>query len=181
MKIRLKAGETVLWAESANAKIRAKNEGMTLQDKIWQYVGAIFFLGLCLYYGYESIRGQDYFRLCLVLLFLASVIYIILFSRGHIPNPFVKNNVGEKFDHYIITNQRLRLFEKNINKGSDFPITTIDHAFIMYPKDENFLTITFLDDPNDDKMLSLNGVVDFTEAVNLINKLVDHPRKKKKS
>jgi len=172
---RLKSGETILWAESANAKVRAESEGTTAQDTIWQYVGAIFFLGLFSYYGYESLLEETYIRLSFVLLCLAGTIYVILFSRGILPNPFIKNNVGEKFDHYVITNQRLRLFQKNINKGSDFPITTIDHAFIQYPKKENFLTISFLNDPDEDRMLSLNGVVDFSEAVNIINELAEHP------
>ena len=177
---RLKSSETILWAESADAKVRAESEGITTQDTIWQYVGAIFFLGLFSYYGYESLQEETYIRLCFVLLCLAGTIYAILFSRGILPNPFIKNNVGEQFDHYVITNQRLRLFQKNINKGPDFPIATIDHAFIQYPKKENFLTISFLDDPDEDRMLSLNGVVDFSEAVKIINELVGHPRKKKK-
>jgi len=102
-------------------------------------------------------------------------------TKGHIPNPFVKKNVGEQFDHYVITNQRLRLFQKNIKKGSDFPITSIAHAFIQYPKKENFLTISFLDDPDEGRMLGLNGVIDFSDAVKIINELVGHPRKKKNS
>jgi len=80
---RLKSGETILWAESADAKVRAESEGTTPQDRIWQYVGAIFFLGSFLVYGYESIREEDYIRLGLVSVFLVLTIYVILFSRGH--------------------------------------------------------------------------------------------------
>lgn len=177
IEVRLKSGEEVLWAESADPRVRAESEGITVQDTIWQYVFAVFVLGIILYNGYQSVIGQDYIRLSLALLVLALVIYVILFSRGHIPNPFVKSNVGEQFDHYVVTNQRLRLFQKNINKGTDFLLGSIDHASIMKPKTENFLTISFKDDPDEDRMLSLNGVADFSDAVTIINKLVGHPRK----
>jgi len=53
MEVRLKSGEKILWAESASAKVRAESEGMTTQDRVWQYVVAIFFLGSTLFYGYE--------------------------------------------------------------------------------------------------------------------------------
>ena len=181
MEIRLKQGESILWSESADSKVRRESDGLTSEDKVWQYMGAVFCLGMSLYYIYRSVASQDYVRLFLASAFLFLIIYVILFSRGHLPNPFVKNNVGEQFDHYVITNQRLRLFEKNINRASDLPLAAIDHAFIMYPKAENFLTITFLDDPNEERMLSLNGVADFSDAVKIINGLVGHPRKKKKS
>ena len=178
MDVRLKAGEIILWAETANASVRAKSEGLTLQDKAWQYIGATFLLALFLFNGYESIIEQSYVRFFLVLFCFALLIYVILFSRGHLPNPFVKNNVGEQFHHYVITTQRIRLFQKNINRGLDIPMKTIGHAFIMYPKAENFLTISFLNDPDEDRMLSLNGVEDFSVAINIINKLVGYPRKK---
>ena len=176
MNVRLKTGEKVLWGESADANVRAKSQGMTLMDRIYRHVFVTVWVIMTLYYGYESIRDQDYIRLLIVIVFLAGIIWLILIARRLIPNPFTKHNVGEQFDHYVITNQRLRLFRKNINKGSDFPIMSIDHAFIMYPKAENFLTISFKDDPDEDKMLSLDGVEDFSNAVEIINKLVGHPR-----
>ena len=41
MDKRLKADETILWADSADPLVRAESQGMKPKDRIWNYLGAV--------------------------------------------------------------------------------------------------------------------------------------------
>jgi len=162
-------GEKIVWSDSADVDLQFQQEKSSTKDRLTTHVTTFVVLGYFSYLSWRWWSEDEYARLIGTILVILLIFWVVAFSNGYVKNPFHSNDNGSQYHHYLVTNERLLLFRHDKRKWSEYLLKDVSHAFIMRPKTENYLTISFLNDPDEDRMISLNGVADFSPAVEAIN------------
>ena len=55
VEVRLKVGENILWAVSADDAYRAESQDITFTDRVWNYVMGTLVLGMVCYHASENL------------------------------------------------------------------------------------------------------------------------------